>query len=662
MKIRDIILVLTCGLGLALLLVAFVFLREEIAKLDTARQWQSSNAVREELLVASTSLARERTKTFLRLTTSDGIDLDQDIDTLRAEADLALRRARTALEAGQNNLEQASQNIEVLTQVDRQMLALRAYVDHAAEKGEIDARDEASDVWLREATQVIDDLQASRLALLNSNRPSDAILSAEANIRAFVDVLHEAVAFNEAIGVALLSSDGDEREQHEITIQRTIGRINLAWQMIENELSSDLALVVRSQIEHARSQYLQEYNPMQVALTIDRSEPIAAPEFDVWERTSDGLLDTLGALQGTLLDSSRVRLDILVAQAQRSGGLVGLVTLVGGLAAVLILLVVRRRVIRPIAQISQAMMQLADNDLATPTPRAERMDEVGVMANALRTFKANALQRQRTQRELQQVHQNLQETYTQLRRDLEAAATIQMAMLPQPATVDGVRHTGLYAPSSLVAGDTYNVIAQPAGGVGFFQIDVAGHGAAAALVSVAGQHTLSQALLTRRPENRLEDIVAAVNRDWPEDLPYFTTIFGEIDASRPIGRIVQAGHPSPILIRADGAVEYLGGSGFPVGMLPQARYETLEFAFTSGDRLLIYSDGVIETENHAGDLYSEERLLDLISQHANRSTPELLQTLQTSLRSWRGRNELTDDVSVLVVERTNSWSTAHAIH
>ena len=97
-------------------------------------------------------------------------------------------------------------------------------------------------------------------------------------------------------------------------------------------------------------------------------------------------------------------------------------------------------------------------------------------------------------------------------------------------------------------------------------------------------------------------------------------------------------------------------------MLPQARYETLEFAFSPGDRLLIYSDGVIETENHAGDLFAEERLLDLVSRHANRPTPELLQTLQTSLRSWRGRNELTDDVSVLVVERTNPWSTAHAIH
>lgn len=660
MKIRDIILVLTVALGLALILVSFALLREELAKLDTARRWQASNAVREELLVASTALARERTKTYLRLTTPGGLELDQTIAALRAEAEQALYLARAALESRHNHLQYASQTVTALARAQRQMLALRAYVDRAAGTNDPGARAEAGAVWLTGATQLIDNLQASRLALLDSNRPSDAILSAEANIRSFVDVLHEAVAFNEAIGVALLLSDDAEREEHQSTIQRTIGRMTLSWQMLNNELGFYIATELRAKVAQARAQYDQIYDPAQNELT--SAGPVVGARFEGWERTSDSLLVTLGGLQGALLDSSRRRLDELVANAQRSGALVASITLAGALAALLILLIVRRRVINPLAQISAAMVRLADNDMTTPVPRAGRMDEVGAMANALRTFKANALQRQRTQKELQQVHQNLQEAYSQLRRDLEAAATIQMAMLPAPGTVDSVRHIGFYAPSSLVAGDTYNVIAQPTGGVGFFQIDVAGHGAAAALVSVAGQHTLSQALLTRGPETRLEDIVAKVNRDWPEDLPYFTTIFGEIDAARPIGRIVQAGHPSPILIRSDGAVTYLGGSGFPVGMLPQARYETLEFAFASGDRLLIYSDGVTEAENQAGELFSEERLLDLAARNSGRSTPELLQALQTSLKSWRGRNEMADDVSVLIVERTIAWSATHANH
>ncbi|UXN72778.1 serine/threonine-protein phosphatase [Devosia sp. A8/3-2] len=158
-----------------------------------------------------------------------------------------------------------------------------------------------------------------------------------------------------------------------------------------------------------------------------------------------------------------------------------------------------------------------------------------------------------------------------------------------------------------------------------FQIDVAGHGAAAALVSVAGQHTLSQAILTRQQGVLLEDIVAEINRQWPPELPYFTTILGEIDPVRPFARIVQAGHPSPLLIRADRSVHFLGESGFPIGVLQQVSYDSIEFDFDAGDRLLIYSDGVIETENPVGEFYSEDRLRALVTEHADGPTPKILQ-------------------------------------
>lgn len=661
MKIRDIILVLTAGLGLTLVVVAMLFLRDELGRLHAAERLQASNTVREELLVASTALARERTKTFLQLSSLDQSNLTDTIGGLRRNADDALAAARQALEVDEPLLPRARESADTLIKAQGELAALRTQIDRVISSDNVTLRQQEAQAWLGEATSLIDRLQAARLDLLNDNRPTDAMLAAEANIRAYSDFLHEAIAYNEAIGIALLRSIGRERADHIATLERTIGKIELAWQMIGNELDASLGEPVLSAVEEAQSLYRQTYNPL--SLTLVNAAPNIGIETVMasWERTSDQSLDALGALQQTLLASSRSRLDHLVAVAQRSGFTVAIATLGGVFAAVLILLVVRRRVIEPIGQISGAMVSLANNDLDTPVPRAKRLDEVGVMTNALRTFKANAIARQRTQHELQRVHQDLKATYDQLRHDLEAAATIQLAMLPAPDTVSGISHSGLYSPSSLIAGDTYNVIARPDGGVGFFQIDVAGHGAAAALVSVAGQHTLSQAILTRNRDARLEDIVAEVNRDWPEELPYFTTILGEIDPVAPIGRLVQAGHPSPVLIHADGRVEYIGGSGFPVGMLAQATYETLEFTFRTGDRLLIYSDGVIETENPQGDLYSEARLLDLVSANAARPTADLLAALETSLRSWRGSSDFTDDVSVLVVERTNTRS-GHVIH
>lgn len=661
MKIRDIILVLTISLGLALVLVAIVLLRGELSKLETAQRLQASNAVRQELLFASTALARERTKTYIQLATSRLENFDPSIAVLRDHADQALDRARSGLATGRALLSRAGESSDRIFANEERLIALRLQIDEAIASGDEGLRRSAADEWLLGATALIDDLQASRLDLLNDNRPTDAVLAAEASIRAFVDILHEAVAFNEAIGVALLTRSGQPRDEDIAAVERMVGKMALAWQIIGNEVDASLSAEVQAAVAKANALFKSNYDPLLLGLV--NAAPNLTPQTMVttWERTSDQTLDALSDLQDILLGSSRGRLELLVSDARRWGAIVSMVTVLGAMAAVLILLVVRRRVVDPLGRISQAMERLADNDLTTPVPRAQRLDEVGVMTNALRTFKANAIQRQRTQRELQTVHQNLQRTYDQLRHDLEAAATIQLAMLPAPSVVDGISHNGLYSPSSLVAGDTYNVIAQPEGGVGFFQIDVAGHGAAAALVSVAGQHTLSQAILTRRREEPIEGILAQVNREWPEDLPYFTTILGEIDAFQPVGRIVQAGHPSPFLIRADGQVEPLGGSGFPVGMLPQADYESIEFAFQAGDRLLIYSDGVVETENPHGAFYTEDRLLDFVSAHANSATPDLLASLQKALRKWRGGTELTDDVSVLIVERTNLRSN-HAIH
>lgn len=661
MKIRDLIFVLTVGLGLTLILIAALFLRDEVTKLNIAQRLQASNNVREELLVASTALARERTETFLKLAASPERSITDKITVLREDTNAALAAAENALRQGSELLPQERANIEMVAEARANLARLRQQVDPSFKvQDQIERRRNAAN-WLSNATALIDHLQTTRLGLLNENRPTDPVLAAEANIRAFTDILHQAIAFNEAIGVAFLTSNGVERATHITTIEKTIGRMELAWQMMGNELKMFLSPQVLSTVRQAQTVYLRTYNPMQISLVRAAPSITTAPLIGSWERTSDESLDALRQLQETLLASSRQRLEDLVQQGQRSAVAVTLATLAGILAAVLIFLVVRRRVIAPLSQISQAMVRLAGNDLATPVPRPKRLDEVGVMTKALRTFKANAISRQRTQQELQRVHQDLGETYNQMRRDLEAAATIQLAMLPAPNTVAGVSHTGLYTPSSLIAGDTYNVIAQPNGGVGFFQIDVAGHGAAAALVSVAGQHTLSQAILTRPPDARLEDIVAEVNRNWPEELPYFTAILGEIDPEASIARIVQAGHPSPLLIRFHGKVEYVGESGFPVGMLPQAQYETLEFDFRSGDRLLIYSDGVIETENSRGTLYSESRLLDLIANYAAGPTSDLLTALQASLREWRGGTELTDDVSVLVVERTNAGN-HHAVH
>jgi serine phosphatase RsbU (regulator of sigma subunit) len=351
-----------------------------------------------------------------------------------------------------------------------------------------------------------------------------------------------------------------------------------------------------------------------------------------------------------LFASSRARLDAQLAGARTSLAVWSFLLLAGAVAVALSLHVVRSRIIRPIESIGGTMLRLADNDLDAPLPKTGRTDEIGDMTEALRVFKANAIRRHRLQHDKHLLHERLKDAYRQLRRDLDAAAVMQTAMLPPPGRVSQVAYDALFRPSSVIAGDTYGVVPME-GRIAFFQVDVAGHGAPAALVSVASHHTLSQALLRHGGGDGLHEVVARINREWAEELPYFTMVLGEIDVEAERGALVQAGHPPPLLIAREGDVTTLGDGGFPVGLMSQAIFEATRFRFRPGDRLMVYSDGLVEAENESGEPFSDERLQALVRAEAGLATGPLLRRLDAELRRWRGSETLSDDMSVLVLER-----------
>jgi serine phosphatase RsbU (regulator of sigma subunit) len=260
--------------------------------------------------------------------------------------------------------------------------------------------------------------------------------------------------------------------------------------------------------------------------------------------------------------------------------------------------------------------------------------------------------------ERQRLHQQTIQSHGILRRDLEAAAMIQTALLPQTMTIGSITCSGLFLPSSVVAGDTYNVLTRTDGKLAFFQLDVSGHGAAAALVSVAAHNALSQAALAHASGKALDEVVDDINRDWPGNLPYFTLIFGELDPLTGQGGFVQAGHPSPLLIGRQGAATLLGGSGFPIGLIATTVHDVVAFTLAAGDRLLMYSDGLVEAEDQSGKAFSVERLCALVEDVKTASSQMLLSAIERELRAWCGSASLLDDVSVLLIERKGTLNEA----
>jgi sigma-B regulation protein RsbU (phosphoserine phosphatase) len=89
---------------------------------------------------------------------------------------------------------------------------------------------------------------------------------------------------------------------------------------------------------------------------------------------------------------------------------------------------------------------------------------------------------------------------------------------------------------------------------------------------------------------------------------FATLFYGVLDPARRVLRYVNAGHNPPMLLRADGTCETLEIGGLLVGVFPEARYEEGEVTLCAGDRLLLYTDGITEAQNAAGDMFEEERL------------------------------------------------------
>jgi sigma-B regulation protein RsbU (phosphoserine phosphatase) len=257
--------------------------------------------------------------------------------------------------------------------------------------------------------------------------------------------------------------------------------------------------------------------------------------------------------------------------------------------------------------------------------------------------------------------------YASARRDLEAAAEMQKALLPpQGLSLPAVNSAWRFLPASLVAGDVFNVHALDATRTSFYLLDVAGHGVPSAMLSF----TLSKLLAPRNEADGLvkrplehapywevtppADVLRELNRRFQDDseaLKYFTMIYGVVDSERDTIVIAQAGHPTPLLVRTSGEVLRLGDTGFPVGMLPDVDFEQFEFPFEAGDRLYLYSDGVTECANGEQAAFGLQRLSDVVGDAASPSVEASIDSVEHALRRWRASDEFADDVTLLALER-----------
>ncbi|NLD35725.1 MAG: response regulator [Desulfatiglans sp.] len=263
-------------------------------------------------------------------------------------------------------------------------------------------------------------------------------------------------------------------------------------------------------------------------------------------------------------------------------------------------------------------------------------------------------------------NRKLADTYAEIKKDLEAAAKIQLSLLPKSdAMISGVEFDWLFMPAAFMAGDIFNYFWLVDDYIGFYLLDVAGHGIPSALLSITLSRYLSpidnqdsplKKFLIIPPYyeyTRPKDVVEDLNQRFQasdDSMQYFTMVYGVINARTGQVNITQAGHPSPIKIEKNGSASFIGSGGFPVGIFPEATYEEHEFYLESGDRFILYSDGIIECPNDKGIAFSTERFTEIIKNNKGLSLHSLITDVEKYLKEWKGGGDFDDDISLLAFE------------
>jgi sigma-B regulation protein RsbU (phosphoserine phosphatase) len=200
------------------------------------------------------------------------------------------------------------------------------------------------------------------------------------------------------------------------------------------------------------------------------------------------------------------------------------------------------------------------------------------------------------------------------------------------------------------SGDYYDLIELPGGRRVVALGDVSGHGLQAALVMAQARSFLRAFVAT---VEGLARVVDHLNDFLSKDLSagkFITLFVGILDPERGTLEWVNAGHPPPILLRADGRAEQLEATGRLVGILPEAGYEAgAPVRFAPGDLLVVYTDGCTEAASPAGELFGEERLEEVLRAHRSEAPAALLDAVRGALLSWTGAPRLKDDLTLLAL-------------
>jgi serine phosphatase RsbU (regulator of sigma subunit) len=502
----------------------------------------------------------------------------------------------------------------------------------------------AATAWQGEATRAVEG--AGKAGVDVGNLVAEALKQGAPTFEAAKVAVTEAIAREAAAAIAAqkpqLALRGRRIEIPVMKDGRLVGKAN-ATLNLERTLHSVLALARREQGE--------------IPFAFDQQGQLYTPD-----PRAHGTLEALGVTSAAAAaaDGSPTRIgDWLLVARKEPGGLVfGIVRPIGaslreirrlsfrnlsvGLLVIALACIgivpISHRMTQHVSSLSDGVRQLASGDFKARVPVRSR-DEFGTLAAAFNKM-AEDLER----------NQTLVVEQERLRRELELSRLIQTEMLPRASLRLGAAEIiGLSIPAREVGGDFFNYFPLPDGRLALLVGDVSGKGVSAALLMANVQATLRARLPLETNLARLADgLDREVDQNTPHSV-YVTLFLAILDVERSQLRYINAGHNPQFLLRRTGGIEALSSTGMPIALYAGQGYQEAVVEISAGDLLFFYTDGLVETEDEQGEMYGADRLQALLAAEQTQPIEKLLERVDASVRTFRGKAEPLDDATTMAL-------------
>ncbi|HYR77509.1 MAG TPA: GAF domain-containing SpoIIE family protein phosphatase [Pyrinomonadaceae bacterium] len=238
-----------------------------------------------------------------------------------------------------------------------------------------------------------------------------------------------------------------------------------------------------------------------------------------------------------------------------------------------------------------------------------------------------------------------------LQTQLEIARQVQLQLLPpKDPALEGFDISAYNFPTEEVSGDYYDWVRLFDDQIGIVIADVSGKGVPAALLMAFLRASLRAASHIGYAPHVSMSKVNYLLWESIERNQFVTAFYGILDATNRTMAYSNAGHNPPLLIDVDGSAHFEERGGVPLGMFRDSRYYEYYATIGSGQLLVLYTDGVTEAMNPAGEEYGRDRLVDAARRGRNLSARELIDFIHREVIDWTEGLGVTDDATFFIVK------------